>query len=1036
VLDLLGNLRGLDPLKELFWSRLNYDRVNQPLSRRNWTETARMALADDPLLFASGGVDNDFHIIYARLNSDLLWRGTERPVVSRLLQDHPYALIVFSNAAQDRWHFLNVKYDEQVERRRLFRRITVGPEERLRTASERIALLDLGERTLGPLEIQSLHDEAFDVEKVTSKFFEAYHGIFNRAEAKIEGLDGNTRRLFTQQLFNRLLFIIFLERKGWLTLNGRRDYLQALWDAHQKEKAKGEAANFYDERLKLLFFAALNTPNEVNIVGIRRDGFLQSRIGQAPYLNGGLFEEDDLDRDPAVHVPDDALASAVRDLLYHFNFTVTESTPLDVEVAVDPEMLGKIFEELVTGRHETGRYYTPKPVVSFMCREALKGYLQTACPREAPDGVGAFVDDHDPTRLKNAESMLSALRTVRACDPACGSGAYLVGLLHELLNLRAALFVTRGLDSVTMYQRKLDIIQTNLYGVDLDPFAVDIARLRLWLSLSVDFEDDDPPPLPNLDFKIEVGDSLTAPDPSGGLQPDLFRQKQIEEYFALKADYLMSHGGEKLTLRGRIEQLHGEIAAWTHPPLSRTGEGRGGFDWAVEFAEVFSPPPLSQTGEGRGGGAGFDIVLANPPYVRADAPYRHIADEDERQAAIAHWQKYRQDLKAGKIYQTLYEKWDLYIPFLERAYQLLRPNGQMVFIIPDAHNAAKYAKKSHEFFLQRACVERIDFCTDIPLFEAGVSNTILHFARTGPDAQHTPVRVRRWGERPDDFETNAEPLPTSPQAELGVVLFKAEGLQVTQVSAGTVELWKICYISKGMVIHSEERKYKGLFTKDDVISEGRDRRHPKLFIEGKDIVRWYVRRVRYLEYGTKRAPAMFSRPTFPQLYKVPEKLISLDVAGDTQRVVYDNRQLFHNHTADSFVPWHYLKGARNKSIQKTAKYRDEVEPGKAPAVLRDELEKLSQQFAPKYLLAVMNSKFAREWLSTRKQHKIHFYPNDWKQLPIAPLPKEQQQEFVRLVDAILAEYERHGYPLPPKSAARVAELEREIDERVAGAYGL
>jgi hypothetical protein len=136
------------------------------------------------------------------------------------------------------------------------------------------------------------------------------------------------------------------------------------------------------------------------------------------------------------------------------------------------------------------------------------------------------------------------------------------------------------------------------------------------------------------------------------------------------------------------------------------------------------------------------------------------------------------------------------------------------------------------------------------------------------------------------------------------------------------------------------------------------------------------------------------------------------------------------------VPWHYLKGARNKSIQKTAKYRDEMEPGKAPAVLRDELEKLSQQFAPKYLLAVMNSKFAREWLSTRKQHKIHFYPNDWKQLPIAPLPKEQQQEFVRLVDAILAEYERHGYPLPPDAAERVAELEREIDERVAGAYGV
>jgi len=152
-MEILASLDGLDPLKELFWSELNYERVNEPISRRGWGRAAREAVAENPVLFAAGGADDAFHVIYARPDSPKLLRGLERPVVSRLLQDHPYALFVFSNEAQDRWHFVNHKLarDEESDDnrnpklRRLFRRITIGPEERLRlrTASERIAKLDL-----------------------------------------------------------------------------------------------------------------------------------------------------------------------------------------------------------------------------------------------------------------------------------------------------------------------------------------------------------------------------------------------------------------------------------------------------------------------------------------------------------------------------------------------------------------------------------------------------------------------------------------------------------------------------------------------------------------------------------------------------------------------------------------------------------------------------------------------------------------------------------------------------------------------------
>ena len=859
---------------------------------------------------------------------------------------------------------------------------------------------------------------AFDVEAVTRLFFTAYRDVFREAERQISGISDDVRRLFAQKLFNRVMFLVFLERKGWLSFNGSRDHLRALWEDHKREKQTNPDVNFYRDRLNLLFFSGLNTPHEVNIVGIQRDGFLQTRIGDVPYLNGGLFEEDDEDRDPTIAVPDEAIERALDELFYRFNFTVIESTPLDVEVAVDPEMLGKIFEELVTGRHETGSYYTPKPVVAFMGREALKGYLQSACPQESSQALAAFVDEHDPAGLVNPEAVLDVLKAVKVCDPACGSGAYLLGTLHELLDLRACLFATRGLDPLTTYQRKLEIIQNNLYGVDIDPFAVNIARLRLWLSLVVDYEDGTPPPLPNLDFKIEVGDSLTAPDPCGGLGTG-FRKELVERFFRLKADYLMAHGSEKLTLREEIERLRAQIAAWAGRPADMMG-----FDWAVEFAEVFAP---SANG---GQAGGFDVILANPPYVRADAQYRHIEDEEERQEAIARWQQYRRSLKASKTYKTLYEKWDLYIPFLERAYQLLRPGGQMVFIISDAYNAAKYTRKSHEFFLANARVARLDFCSEIPLFEAGVSNTILHFVRAEPDDDHISLRFRRWGDKPEDFEDNVEALPIAPQARFGPALFRADGQEPMETDRAFIPLGMICYISYGLRPNADDRYWRGEFTTQDCLSPVRDSRHPKRFLQGKNLEKWWIRDTQFLEWGTDRAPRKFARPTFVEMYGVPEKLIAAKVSPDP-KAVYDSTQHFHSDGNISLVPWHYLKDVVNRSISKTAKYR-----WQSPDGGREERERISQQFHPKYLLAVMNSSFTLEWLAQRRRHRIQLYPNDWKPLPIAPIPLDEQEEFVRLVDAILAEFERYGYPLPPEAASRVAELDREIDERVAELYGV
>lgn len=669
----------------MFWSELNYERINRPFSRRGWSATAQQALSDDPILLAGGGQDISFHIVYCRLALPFLSRGLERPIVNQLLREHPYSLFVFSNQDRSAWHFLNVKYSEKLEKRRVFRRITIAPNERLRTAAERIALLDIEtiEKNLfglSPLSIQARHDEAFDVEPVTREFFKQYHEIFEKVEVSIAGIeDQERRRLFTQRLFNRLMFVAFVQKKGWLEFERRVDYLDALWEDYLKGRTPN--SSFYRDRLKLLFFSGLNTKNDVDIIGINRGGFLIDLIGNIPYLNGGLFEEDEDDANSGVSVPDESCRDILEELFARFNFTVTESTPLDIDVAVDPEMLGKVFEELVTGRHETGSYYTPKPIVSFMCKQGLKGYLAANLAGEKIDAIATFVDEHEPGELIDPESVLDALRGVRACDLACGSGAYLLGMLHELIFLRDSLFTSKKIDAVSMHARKLEIIQNNLYGVDIDPFAVNIARLRLWLSLAVEFEGDHPPPLPNLDFKIEMGNSVSGPSPEGKRQMGLM-ESVVKKINVLKSRFMMSHGGEKRSLRLQIEDGKKDLARWAHKDGMKPG-----FDWPVEFAEVFAE-------------RGFDIILANPPYVRQEL----IKDMKPVLAAAY------PDIYSGTA--------DLYCYFYARAAEILRPGGMLVFISSNKWFRAKYGENLRKYLAENCYVQSITDFGELPVFEA------------------------------------------------------------------------------------------------------------------------------------------------------------------------------------------------------------------------------------------------------------------------------------------------------------------------------
>ena len=578
--------------------------------------------------------------------------------------------------------------------------------------------------------------KAFDVEAVTDKFFADYQRVFEQVEATVEGIpesETEQRRLYTQRLFNRLMFLRFIEKKGWLTYNGNREYLRTLFDATEASKTD---ENFLNDRLFWAFFRGLG--NVTNL--LEESSEVVERRGNVPFLNGGLFEMQEYDTRDAVHIPNDKFAEILK-LFERYNFTVTESTPLDIEVAVDPEMLGKVFEELVTGRHGTGSYYTPRPVVSFMCRESLKICLRNKTD-ETEECLEKFVDDGDAAEIRDPEKVLKVLQTLRICDPACGSGAYLLGMMSELLRLREALFRSQNVDPRTTYQRKLDIIQQNLYGVDKDEFAVNIAMLRLWLSLAVDYEDDTPEPLPNLDYKVATGDSLTGPAPENMSLANPLVQ-EIQEY---QAEYLVTHvDAEKQELREVIAELKENLQGWQ----ANADE----FVWQIEFPEVFQ--------EG-----GFDIVIGNPPYV------------DQRRIRTL-----KPTLK--RQFPTVYTSTaDLYVYFYKRGIELLRAGGILIYISSNTFLRVEFGKKLRVFFTDEVCLHKLLDFGSVPVFKATVDTCILLVENAIPNNEvFTAARFREKADiprLPEAFQERAFSMPVCDLSPGGWTLTSADVLSLLE----------------------------------------------------------------------------------------------------------------------------------------------------------------------------------------------------------------------------------------------------------------
>ena len=456
--------------------------------------------------------------------------------------------------------------------------------------------------------------------KVGSKWEEKVLGEPNAALMQAFGHNEKKIRDYVKKMMGRITFLHFLQRKGWMC--GDLNYMQNMFENSAYKN------DYLDSVLEPLFFGILNTKpaeREALFTDYGWDKSLLNEWKDIPYLNGGLFERDEED-EPESRFPADYFKRLFQ-FFSEYNFTIDENDPNDAEVGVDPEMLGKIFENLLEDNKDKGAFYTPKEIVRYMCQESLIAYLETNTS-VAKDKIRQFVLSPEEGVADIPENkkpkLLAALEEVKICDPAIGSGAFPMGLLNELLHCREVL-------SGEHYDRaeiKKSIIQNNIYGVDIEKGAVDIARLRFWLSIVVD--EETPSPLPNLDYKIMQGNSLIE----SFMGVDLSKLTYEKEYkkdkgeislfddeknrlqktvsHLLSSYYSCSDHDRKVKLQQEIsDTINKQLEAQAYSPeilrelrTINLAENNKFFLWHTWFSDVFD----------RDDKEGFDIVIGNPPY--------------------------------------------------------------------------------------------------------------------------------------------------------------------------------------------------------------------------------------------------------------------------------------------------------------------------------------------------------------------------------------------------------------------------------------
>lgn len=684
-------------------------------------------------------------------------------LIRRIMPTYSSAFMIFHYEDADNWDwrftFCSKARNEELTDKKRFT-FMLGPKQSCRTVADNFQKLMDKE---GEIELRDI-EEAFDVEALSDEFFGKYKDFYEQfvqyvtgkrfvksggkwKEKKIHepheqmyadfGRNDKHVRDYVKKMMGRIVFLHFLQKKGWMGVSenkkwgeGDVEFMLHLFEYSSKKQKE----NFLDEVLEPLFAGGLDTDRTAE------DDLFDTHVAlpegskvKVPYLNGGLFERDALD-EIATKFPSEYFENLL-EFLHQYNFTIDENDPDDAQVGVDPEMLGRIFENLLEDNKDKGAYYTPKEIVRYMCRQLLVAYLVTDIEDESKkQQVADFVRNYDVELLGGNQSDFAQfiddrLKEVKICDPAIGSGAFPMGLLKELFLCRGAIENFSNAADI-----KRHIIQKNIYGVDYERGAVDIARLRFWLTLVVD--EETPHTLPNLDFKImqgnslfewyegvdlrgivgEVGDTITFREKTNN---PTFIKKWLDQYFET------NNHEERIRLRGKISGAVEGLIESNNPALRDKlfdldiAANNCFFLWHTWFNDVF------KRAEGNGG---FDIVIGNPPYgAKLD---------DVQKKVLKSLYQTTQTLKDKNNKSLTVQKgsMDTYTMFIELAYNIMRINGCMTMIVPISLTSSDSLSGVHNILKSK--------CDDIyissyavrpqPVFKNAMVNTsILAFRKTG-----------------------------------------------------------------------------------------------------------------------------------------------------------------------------------------------------------------------------------------------------------------------------------------------------------------
>ncbi len=1020
------------------------------------------------------------------------------------------ALVAYVSPNHADWRFSLVKMDYKFEKTKTGKikvkqeftparrwSFLVGANEKSHTAQSRLVKLlanDEHDPTLLELE------EAFNIETVTKEFFLKYRELFLRTKealdkvvkndprvnADFEGKDVDTVN-FAKKLLGQIVFLYFLQKKGWFGVGrdddwgtGSKQFLRELFEGRH-----GSYNNFFNDILEPLFYEALRIDRS-------HDDDYYSRFNcKIPFLNGGLFDPignyDWVHTD--INLPDDLFSNmretkegdigdGILDVFDRYNFTVQEDEPLEKEVAIDPELLGKAYEKFNAIRPDNfdefvkalksgqkgeenrfnkkfGVYYTPREIVHYMCKQSLINYLTTCAEEiklETPISkqdiedlieVGEMITEHEATALikgenikngiqktseytallsegirQNAKIIDDWLADITVCDPAVGSGAFPVGMMTEIVRARNVLSVFLNNQERNDYELKRRCIEHSLYGVDIDPGAVEIARLRLWLSLMVDEENfNNIKPLPNLDYKVVCGNSLVG-FPENWNSP--IEKKIIELQHKLIDETNPSKKEEfKSKIDGKLKKCY---------DMSEKVYGyKINFDFRLVFAEVF------QRKDGKGG---FDVVIANPPYLK---------ERDNKSVFKAvtkgTWGK--------KWHQG---KMDFWFFFLHKSIDIVKKKGIISFITSRYWlNSAGAKKLIHRVREELSFVSLVDIGKLKVFDEVAGQHMVALYVK---DKEHDNFTYKKLKNDLSDIQKQSETenimiksLKNSKLYSNDNIKLDIDKLNYTDV----VCLGNIFDVSQGLVQNPDKvskkaaEKYnlpagKGVF----VLSENelkvlglntKEMQFVKPFFDEHDIYKYLVwaRKKKYLLYITKENCSDISQ--------YPNLKAHLEVY---KRIMMDRRE-----TKNGLNSWFHLHWPRerkyfeNPKIILPAMFDDpsagyQQGPGYFGLSSNVVVSK-DKKYSLMFVLGILNSRFARYWFYKHGKKRgigVDIGVSKLREFPVKKAQSKVQAPIISIVNKILPITKDEDYFQNPRKQAKLKELEREIDKLVYQLYGL